>query len=161
MWSGNPLPLNPTWELSLTQVLFHITAANALQEAVCRKITISNNTVITQVDPPISPPLSSHSTSPVFPPGSQTSPVLCGVRALQQGGDHSFKLYMKDRCGENQCSILHFYRPNRALTFKLMKLNSNTYGHTLNMASVIKQFLVLVILLIWQANYCLKYVNYR
>ena len=54
---------------------------------------MSNDTVIIQVDPPISPPpLGSQSISLVFPPGSQTFPVLGEVRALQQGVDHSCKI---------------------------------------------------------------------
>ena len=53
---------------------------------------MSNDTVIIQVDPPISPPpLGSQSISLVFPPGSQTFPVLGELRALQQGVDHSCK----------------------------------------------------------------------
>lgn len=54
---------------------------------------MSNNTVIIQVDPPISPPpLGSQNISLVFPPGSQTFPVLGEVRALPQDVDHSCKI---------------------------------------------------------------------
>ena len=121
-WSRNHLPLNPTWELFPTWVIFHITAANTLQEAVCRKTTMSNNTVIIQSDPTMSPlPLGSHSISLVFPAASQTSPVICGVRALQQVLITVAKFHMREMQRESPFNLT-LHRPNIALTFKIVKL---------------------------------------
>ena len=130
-WSRNPLPLNPTWELLLTCIIFCITAAKALQEAVCRKTTMNNNTVIIQVDPPISPsPLCSHSIFLVFPPGSQTYPVLCGVRAFQQDGDHHCNIsHEREMLRESPFNLI-FYRPNTAC-LQAYQPEISTLMHTL------------------------------
>lgn len=113
-------------DLYLSSLPYH--CCNALHNPFCRNTTKSNNLVIIQVDPLISrrkvprPPL-------CFVESETFNKTLITV----------VKFLMRERCCENHLSTLHFYRPNIALTFKLMKLNSNTYGHTLNMASVIKQ----------------------
>ena len=68
---------------------------------------MSNNAVIVQADPPMSPPpLGSHSIPLLFPPGSQTSPVLGGVRALQQDADPSCKIsYERETLRESHFNL--------------------------------------------------------
>ena len=122
-WSWNPLPVNPTWELFPTCVLLCISAANSIQEAVCRKTTVNNNTVIIQVHPPISPPLlGSHSISLVSSPGSQTSPLFVESEPFNKMLIPVAKFHMRERCWEKHILTFHFYRPNITLTFKLTKL---------------------------------------
>ena len=120
---------------------------------------MSNDTVIIQGDPPISPLLGSHSISLVFPPGSQTSPVFAESESFNKMSIPVAKFHMRERCWENHILTLHFYRPNIALTFKLTKLKFQHYGHTGNMATVINKCVFFVIFKNY-VNYCLKYVNY-
>ena len=67
------------------------------------------------------PPPDSHSISLVVPPGSHTSPVLCGVRALLQVLITVAKFHLIEMQRESPFDLT-LYRPNIALTFKLMKM---------------------------------------